>query len=94
MPTFIDAVVKNSTAVLRWKSNDPRTHSYTLIKTTKESWISSKTQEITGIKGTSYVAKDLQPDVQYKFQVMAVDVNSIASEPTAPADVLFSTPSK
>lgn len=94
MPTFIDAVIKNNSAVLRWKSNDPRTHSYTLIKTTKENWISSKTQEITGIKGTSYVAKDLQPDVQYKFQIMAVDVNNIASEPTAPADVLFSTPNK
>lgn len=93
-PTFIDAIVKNNSAVLRWKSNDPRTQSYTLIKTTKESWITSKSQEITGIKGTSYVAQDLQPDVQYKFQVMAVDAYNISSEPTEPVDVLFSTPNK
>jgi uncharacterized protein len=93
-PTFIDAIVKNSSAVLRWKNNDNRTKSYTVIKTTKESWISSTVQEITGITGTSYTVKDLKPDVQYQFQVMAIDTYNIASKPTEPADVLFSTPNR
>lgn len=93
-PSFIDAIVKNSSAVLRWKNNDARTKSYTVIKTTKESWISSTTQEITGITDMSYTVKDLKPDVQYQFQVMAVDAYNITSKPTAPADVLFSTPNK
>lgn len=91
-PSFIDAIVKNNAAVLRWKNNDQRTKSYTVIKTTKENWISSTTQEITGITNTNYTAKDLKPDVAYKFQVMAVDTYNITSEPTEPADVLFSTP--
>jgi hypothetical protein len=65
-----------------------------VIKTTKESWISSTVQEITGIIGTSYTVKDLKPDVQYQFQVMAVDTYNITSKPTEPADVLFSTPNK
>jgi fibronectin type 3 domain-containing protein len=93
-PSFIDAIVKNNAAVLRWKNNDKRTKSYTVIKTTKESWISSTVQEITGIIDTSYTVKDLKPDVQYQFQIMAVDTYNITSKPTEPADVLFSTPNR
>ncbi len=93
-PTFIDAIVKNGQAILRWKNNDPRTKSYTIIKTTKESWISSTSQEITGIKGTSLTVKDLVPNTQYRFQIMALDKDSVASVPTEAADVLFSTPDK
>jgi len=93
-PTFIDALVKGSSAVLSWKNNDARTQTYTIIKTTKDSWISSTSVEITGIKGTSYTVKDLKPDTQYTFQVMAVDVDNIASEPTKAVDVLFSTPDR
>ena len=91
-PSFIDAIVKNNTAILRWKNNDSRTVSYTIIKTTKESWVTSTTQEITGITATTYEDKDLLPDTQYKFQVMSVDSNNISSEPTEAVDILFSTP--
>jgi len=93
-PTFIDAIVKNNSLVLTWKNNDPRTNSYTVVKTTKESWISSTSQELTGITGTSYTLKDLKPDTQYKFQVIAVDEHNVSSEPTKAADVLFSTPDR
>ncbi len=91
-PNFIDAIVKNNTAILRWKNNDPRTQNYTLIKTTQEGWLKFRTQEITGIKGTSYTAEDLLPDTKYQFQVMAVDINNINSEPTEAVDIFFSTP--
>ncbi len=91
-PSFIDAIVKNNTAVLRWKNNDPRTQNYTLIKTTHEGWLNTTTQEITGIKGTSFTAKDLLPDIKYQFQIMSVDINNINSEPSEAVDVLFSTP--
>ncbi len=93
-PSFIDATVTNNSAVLSWKNNDSRTKSYTIIKTTKESWISSTTQEITGVTETNYTVNDLLPDTQYKFQVMAVDENDINSVPTEPVDVLFSTPDR
>lgn len=91
-PSFIDAIVKNNTAVLRWKNNDPRTQNYTIIKTTQEGWLNTTTQEITGISDTRYTVKDLLPDTKYKFQVMSVDFNNINSEPTEAVDVLFSTP--
>lgn len=93
-PSFIDAIVKNNTAVLKWKNNDTRTKTYTIIMTTKENWVQSTVQEITGVTDTTYEVKDLLPDVQYKFQIMAVDIHNIASEPTEPADVLFSTPDR
>lgn len=91
-PSLIDAVVKNNTAVLRWKDNGTRAQSFTIIKTTHEGWLNSITQEITGIKQTNYTVKDLLPDTRYQFQVIAVDSNNINSEPTEAVDVLFSTP--
>lgn len=93
-PTFIDALVQNNAAVLTWKNNDTRTKTYTVIKSTKEGWISWTTQEITGISQETYTVKDLKPDTEYKFQVVAVDQYDIMSEPTKAADVLFSTPDR
>jgi len=93
-PTFIDALVQKGAAVLTWKSNDERARSYTIVKTTKESWYSSTSVDITGITDTSYTVKDLKPDTKYQFQVMAVDSNDIASVPTEAVDVLFSTPDR
>ena len=93
-PSLIDAIVKNNTAVLRWKNNDQRTQSYTIIKTTHEGWLNSRTQEITGITGTNYTDKDLLPDTRYQFQVISVDSNDINSQPTEAVDVLFSTPNQ
>ena len=91
-PNFLDAIVKNNTAVLRWKNNDSRTTSYTITKTTQEGWLNSTVQDITGITDTTYTDRDLLPDTQYKFQIMSVDTNNINSEPTEAVDVLFSTP--
>ena len=93
-PTFMEAIVKDGSAQLSWKNNDTRSQSYTVIKTTQESWISSTSVEITGIQDTSYTVQDLLPDTQYRFQVMAVDSNEITSLPTEAVDVLFSTPDR
>jgi len=93
-PTFSDALVKNNSAVLSWNNNDSRTKTYTVIKTTKESWINSTSQEITNISDTTYTDKDLLPDVQYQYQVMAVDEFGVSSEPTEKVDILFSTPDR
>ena len=92
MPTFLDAKVSNNSAVLSWKNNDERTKTYTLIKTTHESWMSTVSQEITGITDTSYTDKNLKPDTKYQFQVMSVDIHKITSEPTNAVDVFFTTP--
>jgi len=93
-PTFIDALVQKGAAVLTWKNNDPRTKSYTVIKTTQSSWYSSSSIDVTGITDTTYTIKDLKPDTKYQFQVMAVDSNDIVSAPTEAVDVLFSTPDR
>jgi len=91
MPTFLDAKLINNTAVLSWKKNDERTKTYTLIKTTHLSWMSTVTKEIKGITDTSYTDKNLKPDTKYQFQVMSVDKHKITSEPTKAVDVLFTT---
>ena len=91
-PTLLDATVKGNSAVLTWKNNDTRTQTYTVLKNTKESWISTSTQRLTGIKETQYTVKDLLPDTAYSFQVIAVDSHNIASEPTKQVDVLIASP--
>jgi len=93
-PTFSDAIIKDSSAVLSWKNNDSRTKTYTVIKTTKTSWINSTIQEISNINDTTYTDKDLQPNIQYQYQVMAVDEFGVTSEPTEKVDVSFSTPNR
>ena len=93
-PSFLDSVVKNNSAVLTWKNNDTRTKTYTVVKITKESFFSTVSQEFTGITDTTYTVKDLKPDVEYKFQIIAVDTHNIMSEPTKAVDVLFSTPDR
>jgi len=90
-PTLLDAKVKGKTATLTWKNNDKRTQTYTVLQTTKESWISSSTKKITGIKETFYTVPNLLPDTAYNFQVIAVDSHKIASEPTKAVDVLIAT---
>jgi len=93
-PTLINATVKNGAAVLNWKNNDTRTKSYTVIKKTKESFFSWSSKEYTGISGLHYTVKDLKPDTEYKFQIVAVDAYDIMSEPTEAVDILFSTPDR
>jgi fibronectin type 3 domain-containing protein len=93
-PTLLNAFVKNGTAVLTWKSNDPRTKTYKVVKKTKTGWINWSAQEITGITKDSYAIRNLQPDTEYKFEVIAVDRNNISSEPTKAAEILFSTPNR
>lgn len=93
-PTLINAIVNNSSAVLTWKNNDTRTKTFTVIKKTKESWINWSSQEITGIIQNTYTVKDLKPDTEYKFEVVAIDENDISSEPTKAAEILFSTPNR
>ena len=93
-PTLLNAFVKNGSAVLTWKSNDPRTKTFTVVKKTKTSWINWTSQEITGITQNSYTVKDLKPDTEYKFEIIAIDGKNISSEPTKAAEILFSTPNR
>ena len=88
-PVMTKAFFKDNSFRLHWQGSDARTVSYTVIKTTHKNWISKSVQEITGVKQSQYTDVDIQPDIRYEYQVMAVDKNGIASEPTEPAALSF-----
>lgn len=86
-PTRPIAVMVHSTKgtlKLQWKSTDKRTVSYTLIKSTKESWVNTKVQEIKNIKKEYYTDKDVVAETPYSYQIVAVDRLGMRSEPTDP----------
>lgn len=82
-------VVDGDKLRVRWKNADQRTVSYTIIKSTKESWVNTKVQEITNIKGEEYIDKDVVPDTPYTYQVIAVDRLGMRSDPTNPVETIF-----
>lgn len=88
-PVAIEGKVENRSAVLRWGSGDPRTVSYTVIKTTKINWLKREVQEINNIPGTTFTDSDIKPDTAYTYEVVAVDKNAIRSLPTAAVELSY-----
>ena len=88
-PVMTKALFSDNSFRLHWQGHDPRTVSYTVIKTTHKNWVSKSVQEITGVKQTQYTDVEIQPDTRYEYQVMAVDRFGISSEPTEPAPLSF-----
>jgi len=89
IPVVTKAAFEGNSFRIHWSNSDKRTVSFTLLKTTHKNWLSKSVQEITGIKQTQYTDVDIQPDVQYEYQILAVDRFGIASEPTEAAPLSF-----
>ncbi|MBD3799087.1 hypothetical protein [Sulfuricurvum sp.] len=81
-PIAYEGKIVNKGVELQWKNNDPRVVSYTVIKTTKKSWISRESVDINNITGTSFRDTDIKPDTGYLYEIMSVDKNGIRSLPT------------
>ena len=88
-PAMTNAAYADRSFRLRWQNSDPRTVSYTLIKTTHLSWVKKSVKKITNIMQPQYTDVDIAPDTRYEYQVVAVDANGIDSEPTDPVELSF-----
>ena len=82
-PAVIGAKIVNNRVELKWSQVDPRTKSYTIIKTAKKGWLDSHVDEIKGIPVTNFSDANIYAGVEYIYQVVAVDENNIASEPSS-----------
>ncbi|WP_345991882.1 hypothetical protein [Sulfurimonas sp. HSL-1716] len=82
-PAVIGAKIVDNKAELKWSQVDPRTKTYTVIKTSKKGWLDSQVDEIKGIPNTSYTDPNIYAGVEYIYQVIAVDENNIESEPSS-----------
>ncbi len=73
----------------RWRGNDARATSYTVLKTTKTSWISQETLEINNIKDGYFLDINIKPNTTYYYQVMSVDQFGIKSNPTEKIEIMY-----
>lgn len=83
-PISLDGKISPNGVDLTWTNTDPRTVSYTVIKTTKKSWIDRVTVEINSIADTKFHDGDINPNIEYLYEVVSVDKDGIRSLPTLP----------
>ncbi|MDD5051593.1 MAG: hypothetical protein PHO27_02540 [Sulfuricurvum sp.] len=88
-PVAYEGKIVNKAVDLKWSNSDPRTVSYTVIKTTKTSWITRESLEINNISDTTFHDADIKADVPYMYEIMSVDKNGIRSVPTAPVELSY-----
>ncbi|MBD3810001.1 MAG: fibronectin type III domain-containing protein [Sulfuricurvum sp.] len=88
-PIAYEGRIVNKAVELQWKNNDPRTASYTVIKTTKKSWISRESVDINNISDTSFRDTEIKPDTTYLYEIMSVDKNGIRSLPTQAIELSY-----
>lgn len=88
-PIAFDGHINANGVNLQWTANDPRIVSYTVIKTTKTSWIGREKVEINNIKETKFSDPTITPNVGYIYQVMGVDKDGITSLPTEGIELMY-----
>ncbi len=88
-PIAYEGKIVNKATELQWKNTDPRTVSFTVIKTTKTSWISRESIDINNIIEPSFRDTDIRADVSYLYEIMSVDKNGIRSLPTQAIELRY-----
>ena len=81
--------IVDKTAELQWKNSDPRTVSYTVVKTTKTSWINRTSIDINNITDTNFRDSDIKPDTEYLYEIISVDKDGIRSLPTPAIELSY-----
>lgn len=90
-PTSFDGKISPNGVDLTWANSDPRAVSYTVIKTTKKSWIDRLLVEINNITDTQFHDSDVNPNIEYLYEIISVDKDSIRSLPTLPIPLHYET---
>lgn len=88
-PIAYEGKIVNKAVDLQWKNTDPRTVNYTVVKTTKTSWITRESIDINNITETSFHDADIKPDTGYLYEIMSVDKNGIRSLPTQAIELSY-----
>jgi fibronectin type 3 domain-containing protein len=88
-PIAYEGKIVNKGVELQWKNSDPRTVSYTVVKTTKTSWISRTSIDINNITDTNFHDGDIKPDTGYLYEIMSVDKDGIRSLATPAIELSY-----
>jgi len=88
-PIAYDGKIDANGVDLQWTNNDPRVVSYTVIKTTKTSWVSREIVEIKNIQDTKFHDSSIKPNTGYIYEVVGVDKDGIRSLPTEGIELTY-----
>jgi len=88
-PIAYDGHLAGDRVQLSWVNEDPRTVSYTVIKTTKINWLKREVVDINNISAPSFIDTDVKPDTSYSYEVVSIDANGIRSLPTKAIDITY-----
>jgi len=90
-PIAFDGKIDANGVDLLWTNDDPRVISYTVIKTTKTSWINRESVEINNIKETKFHDSSIKQNTGYIYEVVGVDKDGIRSLPTQGIELIYET---
>jgi uncharacterized protein len=88
-PIAYEGHIINKAVELKWKNSDNRALNYTVVKTTKTSWITRESIDINNITDTTFRDGDIKPDTTYLYEIMSVDKNGIRSLPTEAIELRY-----
>jgi len=88
-PIAFDGKIDANGVDLLWTNDDPRVISYTVIKTTKTSWINRESVEINNIKETKFHDSSIKQNTGYIYEVVGVDKDGIRSLPTQGIELMY-----
>ena len=81
-PALVEAKLVDGKVKLLWNNSDPRTRTYTLVKSYKKGWFEEINEEFEGLTTEKFTDSNIEPGASYRYYVLSVDENSIKSEPS------------
>lgn len=91
-PVLLGVSLKDGAAVIRWKSGDPATTGYSLIKTTRTGWLDSSSAAFDDLKTTQFTDVNVVPGREYLYEVIAIDKHGLRSAPSEQASIVPEAP--
>ena len=85
--TLHKASLQADKVTLAWKTSDKRTIKYKIIKKEKLGWFKTKDTPTTTTE-TTYSSTQ-RPNVSVKYEIYALDIHNIESEPVITEDLIF-----
>jgi len=86
-PAVTKAKFINGRVELAWKDMEGRAKTYNIIKKYRKGWLDSFEDEITDIKGTTFSDSNLESEITYHYQIIAIDENGLKSKPSVEIEI-------
>jgi len=87
-PAIVEAKIIKNRVKLVWSKSDPCSVSYIVIKKQKKGWFKEITKEFSGIKGNTFIDKNIEPDSTYTYFVESVDKNAMHSNESVSVKII------